>query len=296
MSEKIKMYVSKLSIAVPKEVTKDLKNKIRTAIPSIDFGVLKYGHVVDKSTNTLDTYRVLGGSKEFSKDGRYLSGFLLKESTLITGKIDESTEVKQEKRSDNDEGIRFTIDLSEWVIVYNIRQHFKIAQFNRALRDILNNGIKKLGITKVDLNIENAKDDFSILDLKDNLKLLGEIEEIKIRVELMEGDKNYPFIDNSKLTKCTKSYVSSHSTGINFDSALEKELDDLVLLNSQIEEVYKTENIKVGKIKFSGKTVTGRSFGTTENITYSVDEKFSGRRLFIDKSKDIIEDYIKTYY
>lgn len=296
MSRKIKMYVSKISIVSANEVSTDLRKRVRIAMSSIIFSDIKFENIVDRDSNAMDVYRVLGGSKELSKDNRYLSGFLLKESSLITGKINEETQIKYEERSDNDEGIRFTIDLSEGIVVYNKKLYFGTAQFNKALSYILNTGINNLGITNIDLNIENAKDNFNVSNLKENLEVLGQIEELKIKVDLLEEAKNHSFIENPEITSHTRTYTSNYATGINFNSSLEKELNDVISLHSEIEKINTLEKINIGSVKINGRTVIGKSFGTSENITYSVDEKFSEKLHFIDKSKDIIEDHIKTFY
>ncbi len=295
MSKKI-MYVSKFSIVSPTKVSTDLKKKIRKAMSSIDFSNIKFEHIIDKENNAMDIYRVLGSSNVLSKDGRYLSGFLLKESSVITGKIEESIQIKHPKRSENDEGIRFTIDLSEGIIVHNTKGHFKIAQFNKALTYILNIGINNFGITNVNLEVKNIKDNIDIFNLKKNLKNLGKVEKLEIQIKLFEKSKDYSFIENPEITSHTKIYETKYATGLNFNSHLEKELNNIISLHSEIEKVRTSEKVDIGNIEISGKTVIGRSFGTAKNITYEIDEKYTERVYFIDKSKDIIEDYIKTFY
>lgn len=290
-NRKKSIYLSEIGIAG--NVTKEFIKRINQGIMASDLLTPKFEKEVEEG---IDSYSM---SSTIEKDGeRYIYGYIIRESGINRGKIDRNTDIKDIEKIENDEGIRFLIDLYHRVIVYTGAQRFGVNQFNTAMSYILNDGLKKLNFEEfknVEMNINNIMSHMNIDNIQSELENLTDIKELKVK-HVMSLEASREFNDKTGIAiEDSNHSFKNDKIGINLSKSNVKEaVENIILINNFLNENIDKKNKINGYVEISGKTMSDISFGTggRQKLIYQKKENnIKEKQAFYDVAKDIIDDY-----
>ncbi len=287
---KKKIYIGRIKFIDKKSSNSNDVRRNFELIRSLGLSEVVYNRKIENESEknpegVYDNYRILRTSIEISKDENYLSAFLLKESSLIAGKIDEKTTLKDEERAPNDVGVTMVIDLNTGLYAHYSVKMLKFEQFNIALENIINKIFIKLNN---DLRVETGsiKHDEQVGALLENLKKYGHIKKLKIEYLINEEGKEIEKLKKFVGMKYVREFSSDKLIGLNIDN-IQETINEVIEIQTSIVN----NGEELGEIKIYGETWNGKSFGNDGKLTFEIDEKNCKMPVFLNEVKDIFEDY-----
>lgn len=218
----------------------------------------------------------------------YLEGWIYKKSKLYYKTLDENTNTLIPCSTENTEGNRFAIDLSHGFVGYNTSTRFGYKEFLEAFLNLVNLGESALEYS-YRYNIHLCVSGINMDDIKQELKGIGNIKELKIRMQAPNPsddllDKIQKRCDgvvkdlkDANVTEVAMFYSTKGSSGISINAPLiDDRIDDIQGLYSglTVEESTKKGYVSVEATSTSGRKYASGDSKPIKRIIYFVEDFF----------------------
>lgn len=259
----------------PKKI-KEINNMIRKYIKNgIEYKKVEIQKFeidgVEKETEVEITYKFATIELLDETRNKSIYGSIIKSHKLYGGKVDVETGDKIIKTLENDEKIMFYYDISHEIITFHRTYRFGEKQFLEAFQKLLN--MSFIGKEEeVYFEISFLKKGLNLSDIVLELKKLGKIEELKIKVippnptskfleELQkDGEKKLKEFEEGKITEKSIIFKSSTESGLKIDSKmLKKELEASTAIHSKLTE---EEALDKGYVEITAENKSGKKLST----------------------------------
>ncbi len=268
-----KIKVLKQDNTYNSEFEKRILNLIYSCSSYMDF------EYIDKEK--LSKYKLLKAERE--ENSKYYFSVIKKSSHLTTTQLDDTTEKVSTSKVENDNFIRFGIDLNSNLMAIITKGHFGIDQFTVAFKYIFSEALKRefkenIGIIEFSI-VPGIPNSWNPQNLMEKVKQLNYLKEIKM--EFFENNDSKESID--------------------IEISEKRELKNISTRSFQFSELERTFNYYINKnnnfFEFECKDINGQNYviSKIKNLKYSYNLDLSEKINFIPKAKDSIEDYIKNY-
>lgn len=290
-----KLYFAKINLVSHiSEVYKDnnVMNQILAKVILNFKNDLQYERIDTKikDNKEIETYRATYRLDNIEKlDGKYgfsIIGKMYKDSYIYIQRQDKNTEALYKTPVDNTEVIFFYYDVYREMVMFNITHRFRQGEFPIAFKEILNSSVKEYGYI---FDVELFKKSISLDDIKEELRKIGRIEQIKIDIKLPNPDSNLlkkiSEDPEEKIERFRKARLSSKSIiltstteeGINIDSELvDKELQEVSSIHSQISS---EDAIKNGYASVEAEGANNMRYTTKDSKSVTMDIEEFNRNL-----------------
>lgn len=204
----------------------------------------------------------------------YIEGWLYKKSKLYYKTLDKNTNTLVQRSTENTEGNRFTLDINHGFIGYNTSTRFGYKEFLEAFENVVN-----LGETAKEYDyrykINLCVSGISLNDIKKELKEIGHIKELKIRMQ--PPNPNDDLLDElhercdgvvkdfkeANVTELELFYSTKGSSGITLNAPLiNDKIDDIQGLYSRLTV---EESTKKGYVSVEATSTSGRKYSSGES-------------------------------
>lgn len=188
--------------------------------------------------------------------------------------LDETSNELISQSTENTEGIRFTLDVKHGFVGYNRSARFGYKEFLDAFVTLINKGEETAGFD-YRYNIGLYSSGISLDDIKTELKKVGRIKELRIRMQppnpnddlLNELQAHFDGVIKSfseaNVTGLDILYSMTGSSGINLEAPFVKDrLDDIQGLHSTLSVEESTKN---GYASVDATSTTGRKYSSGDS-------------------------------
>lgn len=212
-------------------------------------------------------------------------GYIYKKSIVYLKDINENTGEITTRAEDNTEVITFYLDIYREMVVFYTTQRFGYNEFCEALQGIINSSFKK---TKYIFSVELYRDSININNIKEELRKLGKISEIKIDIKAPNPDSKVLEDLEEGGSRLIETYKEGNITGRSI--ILTSKAPKGLILDS---EVVNEEFDKINKIhhKLSADEAIQKGYvhvnAKTEKKEYSTRETSPLKGFFDEKEKSI---------
>lgn len=233
-----------------------------------------------------------------ASEGNYLAGYLHKDFLVYYNQYDDDSKKIIKKAVESTEIVTFMIDLDCEKICFHATNRFGYDEIINAFENIFNIATEKY---KYIFEVHLIRGELSLDNLKEDLKKIGKIEEIKITIKTPNPDdpvlreikakRGGVVIDKLKSSKVTQKSILLNSKapeGIDINSPeVNDELDVVDNIHGFIkfEEANKNGYAEIEAIG-NGQRYTSKG---VKPLTMKIDEAQKGLGLFIEKAKTLIK-------
>lgn len=218
----------------------------------------------------------------------YVEGWLYKKSKLHYKTLNKETKELISHSTENTEGIRFALDLEHGFVGYNTSARFGYKEFIDAFEMLVNIGEVNIK-SDYRYNIALCTSGFSLDDIKKELKGIGRIKELRIRMQppnpseelLDELQKRFDGVvkdfRDANVTEVELFYSSKGASGINISAPfIEEKIQDIQGLHSAlpVEEATKKGYVTVEATAASGRKYSSGDSKPFRKVIWGLEDLF----------------------
>lgn len=230
-------------------------------------------------------YKILNNS---IRNNNYYSSIIKKETFLTRTELDDETETVSTSKVNTDNFTRFTIDFNSNLIALTRKGSFGPDQFTKAFKTIFGEAIKKefnenIGIIEI-FSAPGIPKSWNNENLMKKIIELDYLKEIEMKFSLTLNSETDETMENKIIEKREIKGSTIFPTN-----------------SIQIKELEKTYNYYIlendGSMEFNCIDKNDQTYiiDHIEVLSYKYNSDITEKEIFLVKSKDTIEDYIKNY-
>ncbi len=279
----------------------ELKNVLDRVIEGFNDGIEwrreEYRTINGKEIKTYEAIYVLKYIQKLGANNNFsIVGKMQKTAPLFIKKMNDATGEIYVIPEENTETILFYFDVYKETVFFDITNRFRYMEFINSFQNILNKSLEKY---KYEFEVELYKNSLSIEDVKNTLRRIGNIKELKVSInlpnpnshdldEIIDSEESRILeLKQGRISTKTTTFSSKDSMGIDIDSNIVNEEFDVV--NTIHSSINAEEALSKGYATIDAKGDNG-NYTTKEQKPFTVDieDKNKNVSYFIEQGMNII--------
>lgn len=263
-----------------------LEKRVKQAINTFDLYSPQY-------LDGEDLYKLVGVPEKV--DNMYYFSNIKKETSMNRRTVDDETVDITNSRVNTDDLAKFAINFRFNLIVFDLKGHFGTAQFKKVLLYVINEALKGKDLDEYILNLNDLnfeKKDWTLENIEEQLSKLKFLESFHLCIDFPKYTVALPQLKG--YFGISEHHSISKPEGIDFNNLRLQTILKILKENYELlKEVEMDECITIECTDSKGHLFTVNK--EKKKFAPGFRKEVNSMEEFIDKTKDIIEDYMATY-